>query len=78
MKTFTELKEINEMKYGQSLYSAKDQMKNALIAASGNDQRVLNDLVDCLSDQQMKACFDKLSKEYGYTGSVGQTEPADL
>jgi len=48
MKTFTELKEINEMKYGQSLYSA------------------------------MKACFDKLSKEYGYTGSVGQTEPADL
>jgi hypothetical protein len=76
MKTFTELKEINEMKYGQPLYSEKDQMKNALIAASGNDQRVLNDLVDCLTDQQMKSCYDKLSKVYGYTGSVGQKEPA--
>jgi hypothetical protein len=76
MKTFTELKEINEMKYGQPLYSEKDQMKNSLIAASGNDQRVLNDLVDCLTDQQMKSCYDKLSKVYGYTGSVGQKEPA--
>lgn len=78
MKTFTELREINEMKYGQSLYSEKDQMKNSLIAACGNDQRVLNDLVDCLSDQQMKSCFDKLSKEYGYTGDTGQMEPTGL
>jgi hypothetical protein len=78
MRTFTELKEINEMKYGQPLYSAKDQMKNALIAASGNDQRVLNDIVDCLSDQQMKSCFDRLSKVYGYTGDVGQIEQADI
>lgn len=78
MKTFTELREINEMKYGQSLYSEKDQMKNALIAACGNDQRVLNDLVDCLSDQQMRSCFDKLSKEYGYTGNTGQMEPTGL
>jgi len=77
MKTFTELKEINEMKYGQSLYSEKDQMKNALIAASGNDQRVLNDIVDCLTDQQMKACFTKLSKVYGYTGSTGQKESVE-
>lgn len=78
MRTFTELKEINEMKYGQPLYSEKDRMKNALIAASGNDQRVLNDIVDCLSDQQMKTCFDKLSKVYGYTSETGKIEPADI
>jgi len=47
-------------------------MKNLLVAAAGNDQRVLNDLVNCLTDAQMKSCFEKLSKVYGYTGSVGQ------
>jgi hypothetical protein len=77
MKTFTKLTELNEMKYGQVLYSEKDHMKNLLIAASGNDQRVLNDIVNCLSDEQMKACYTKLSKEYGYTGSVGQKEGID-
>jgi hypothetical protein len=72
MKTFTDLKKINEMKYGQALYSEKDHMKNLLVAASGNDQRVLNDIVDCLTEDQMKKCFDKLSKVYNYTGSTGQ------
>ena len=72
MKTFTNLKELNEMKYGQALFSEKDHMKNLLVAASGNDQRVLNDIVNCLSDAQMKSCYDKLSKVYGYTGSTGQ------
>jgi hypothetical protein len=72
MKKFTDLKQLNEMKYGQPLYSEKDHMKNLLIAASGNDQRVLNDIVNCLTDAQMKQCYDKLSKAYGYTGSVGQ------
>ena len=72
MKTFSNLKELNEMKYGQALFSEKDHMKNLLVAASGNDQRVLNDIVNCLSDDQMKKCYDKLSKVYGYTGSVGQ------
>jgi hypothetical protein len=72
MKTFTDLKKINEMKYGQPLYSEKDHMKNLLVAASGNDQRVLNDIVDCLTEDQMKKCFDKLSKVYNYTGSTGQ------
>lgn len=72
MKTFTDLKQLNEMKYGQPLYSEKDHMKNLLIAASGNDQRVLNDIVNCLTDDQMKKCYEKLSKVYGYTGSVGQ------
>jgi hypothetical protein len=47
-------------------------MKNLLVAASGNDQRVLNDIVNCLTDDQMKKCYEKLSKVYGYTGSVGQ------
>jgi hypothetical protein len=75
MKKFSDLTKINEMKYGQPLYGEKDlkdHMKNALVAASGNDQRVLNDLVDCLTDAQMKACYDKLSKVYNYTGKVGQ------
>jgi hypothetical protein len=72
MKNFTELKQLNEMKYGQPLYSEKDHMKNLLIAASGNDQRVLNDIINCLTDDQMKKCYEKLSKVYGYTGSVGQ------
>lgn len=72
MKTFTDLKQLNEMKYGQPLYSEKDHMKNLLVAASGNDQRVLNDIVNCLTDEQMKKCYEKLSKVYGYTGSVGQ------
>lgn len=72
MRKFSEVKSLNEMQYGQSLESKKDHMKNLLVAAAGNDQRVLNDLVDCLSDDQMKKCFDKLSKVYGYTGSIGQ------
>ena len=72
MKTFTNLKQLSEMKYGQALYSEKDHMKNLLVAASGNDQRVLNDIVNCLTDDQMKKCYEKLSKVYGYTGSVGQ------
>ena len=32
MKTFSNLKELNEAKYGQPLYSEKDHMKNLLIA----------------------------------------------
>jgi len=72
MKKFSEVKELNEMKYGQPLVGEKDQMKNLLVAAAGNDQRVLNDLVNCLTDAQMKSCYEKLSKVYGYTGSVGQ------
>jgi hypothetical protein len=72
MKKFSEVKSLNEMQYGQFLGNAKDQMKNLLVAAAGNDQRVLNDLVDCLTDEQMKKCFDKLSKVYGYTGAIGQ------
>lgn len=72
MKKFSEVKSLNEMQYGQFLGNAKDQMKNLLVAAAGNDQRVLNDLVECLTDEQMKKCFDKLSKVYGYTGAIGQ------
>jgi hypothetical protein len=72
MKKFSEVKSLNEMQYGQFLGNAKDQMKNLLVAAAGNDQRVLNDLVNCLTDEQMKRCFDKLSKVYGYTGAIGQ------
>ena len=71
MKTFSE--RINEMKYSKPLLSGvNDQMKNLLVAAAGNDQRVLNDLVNCLTEDQMKKCFEKLSKVYGYTGSHGQ------
>jgi hypothetical protein len=72
MKKYSELQELNEMKYGQPLFTEKDRMKNLLVAASGNDQRVLNDLVNCLTDEQMKKCYDKLSQVYGYTGSTGQ------
>lgn len=72
MKKFSEVKSLNEMQYGQFLGDAKTQMKNLLVAAAGNDQRVLNDLVNCLTDDQMKKCFEKLSKVYGYTGPIGQ------
>ena len=75
MKKFSDLAKINEMKYGQPMYGENDfkvHMKNLLVAASGNDQRVLNDLVDCLSDDQMKKCYNKLIKVYGYTGAAGQ------
>ena len=57
MKKFSELTKINEMKYGQPMYGEDDlkqHMKDLLVAASGNDQRVLNDIVSCLTDQQMK------------------------
>lgn len=72
MKTF---KELNEMTYAQPLYSDKEHLKNLLVAASGNDQRVLNDIVDVLTDEQMKKVYERLSKVYGYTGSVGQKIP---
>ena len=47
-------------------------MKDLLVAASGNDQRVLNDIVSCLTDQQMKTCYDKLINVYNYTGKKGE------
>jgi len=72
MRKYSEAQELNEMKYGQPLFTEKDRMKNLLVAASGNDQRVLNDIVNCLTEDQMKKCYDKLSKVYGYTGSTGQ------
>jgi hypothetical protein len=72
MKKFSEVKSLNEMQYGQFLGNTKDRMKDLLVAAAGNDQRVLNDLVNCLTDEQMKKCFDRLSKVYGYTGAIGQ------
>ena len=75
MRKFSELTKINEMKYGQPMYGKNDlkqHMKNTLVAASGNDQRVLNDIVDCLTDDQMEKCFNKLAKVYQYTGQVGQ------
>jgi hypothetical protein len=75
MKKFSDLTKINEMKYGQPMYGKNDlkqSMKDSLVAASGNDQRVLNDIVDCLTEEQVKKCFDKLSKVYQYTGQVGQ------
>jgi hypothetical protein len=76
MRKFSELTKINEMLYGQPMYGKNDlkqHMKDVLVAASGNDQRVLNDIVDCLTDEQMEKCFDKLNKVYQYTGQVGQT-----
>jgi hypothetical protein len=76
MKKFSELTKINEMKYGQPMYGKNDlkqHMKDTLVAASGNDQRVLNDIIDCLSEDQVEKCFDKLSKVYQYTGQVGQS-----
>ena len=76
MKKFSDLTKINEMKYGQPMYGKNDlkqHMKNTLVAASGNDQRVLNDIIDCLSEEQVEKCFDKLSKVYQYTGKIGQS-----
>ena len=70
MKKFTE--KLNEMKYSNPLETSNDHLKNVLVAAAGNDQRVLNDLVNCLTEDQMKKCFEKLSKVYGYTGSFGK------
>lgn len=75
MKKFSELTKMNEMKYGQPMYGEGDlkvHMKNLLVAASGNDQRVLNDIVSCLTDDQMKACYDKLINVYNYTGKKGE------
>ncbi|NBV29792.1 hypothetical protein EBS02_12420 [bacterium] len=81
MKKFSDLARVNEMKYGQPMYGESDlkqHMKNLLVAASGNDQRVLNDIVDCLTDEQMKKCYDNLAKVYNYTGKVGEAVPANL
>ena len=75
MKKFSELKALNEMKYGQPLINEKEHMRDQLVAAAGNDQRVLNDLVNCLTEKQMKACYDKLVKEYEFTGKVGEAVP---
>ena len=76
MRKFSELTKLNEMKYGQPMYGKNDlkqHMKDTLVAASGNDQRVLNDIIDCLTEEQVAKCFDKLSKVYQYTGQVGQS-----
>lgn len=72
MRKFSELKELNEMKYGQPIMSENEHMKNLLVAACGNDQRVLIDIVNCLSEKQMQSCYDKLVKVYQLTGEVGQ------
>ena len=75
MKTYSDLEKINEMKYGQPMAGKADlkqHMKDLLVAASGNDQRVLNDIVDCLTEESMKKCYDKLTNEYNYTGKKGE------
>ena len=58
MKTFSNLKELNEAKYGQPLYGEKDHMKNLLIAACGNDRRVLDDIVDVNSFDVTQHLYD--------------------
>jgi hypothetical protein len=81
MKKFSELTKINEMKYGQPMYGEEDlknHMKDLLVAASGNDQRVLNDIVECLTDAQMKACYDKLINVYNYTGKKGEVVKPEI
>jgi hypothetical protein len=81
MKKFSDLLQINEMKYGQPMYGEgdfKQHMKNLLVAASGNDQRVLNDIVNCLTDDQMERCYERLLKVYNYTGKVGEAVPSSL
>jgi len=81
MRKFSELTKINEMKYGQPMYGESDfkqHMKNLLVAASGNDQRVLNDIVNCLTDDQMERCYERLLKVYNYTGKVGEAVPSSL
>lgn len=70
MRTFSE--RVNEMKYSQPFGDQKTQMMNLLVAAAGNDQRVLQDIVGCMTEEQMKKCFEKLSKVYGYVGDYGQ------
>jgi hypothetical protein len=72
MKKFSTVKELNEMEFAQPLINSKENMMDLLVAASGNDQRVLIDIVNCLSDDQMKKCYNKLIKVYGYTGAAGQ------
>ena len=72
MKKFSTVKELNEMEFAQPLINSKENMMDLLVAASGNDQRVLVDIVNCLSEDQMKKCYNKLIKVYGYTGAAGQ------
>lgn len=72
MKKFSELRAVNEAKYGEPLYSKNMVLKNKLVAAAGNDQRVLNDLVEALTEKQMEECYKKLIKKYQFTGKVGQ------
>jgi hypothetical protein len=72
MKKFSTVKELNEMEFAQPLINSKENMMNLLVAASGNDQRVLIDIVNCLTEDQMKKCYNKLIKVYGYTGAAGQ------
>jgi hypothetical protein len=72
MKKFSTVKELNEMEFAQPLINSKENMMDLLVAASGNDQRVLIDIVNCLSEDQMKKCYNKLIKVYGYTGAAGQ------
>ena len=72
MKKFSTVKELNEMEFAQPLINSKENMMDLLVAASGNDQRVLIDIVNCLTEDQMKKCYNKLIKVYGYTGAAGQ------
>ena len=70
MKKFSTVKELNEMEFAQPLINSKENMMDLLVAASGNDQRVLIDIVNCLTEDQMKKCYNKLIKVYGYTGAA--------
>jgi hypothetical protein len=72
MKKFSTVKELNEMEFAQPLINSKENMMDLLVAASGNDQRVLIDIVNCLTEDQMKKCYNKLIKVYPYTGAAGQ------
>ena len=54
MKKFSTVKELNEMEFAQPLINSKENMMDLLVAASGNDQRVLIDIVNCLTEDQIE------------------------
>jgi hypothetical protein len=80
MRTFKAFM-IESMKDGLPEMDEKTGILYELIAASGNSERVLFDLVAALPDAAFKKAVKEIEKNYPFTGKTGEsvyTETGDL
>lgn len=73
MRTFKDFITEANMKDGLPEMDEKTGILYELIAASGNSERVLFDLVSALPDAAFKKAAKEIEKNYPFTGKTGES-----